>query len=435
MLRISKAVFAGVLGSLLLIGISGAGLRASAQDQAAAKPAYTTEEYNAFMKGHTETDTQQQIKLLDDFVAKYPSSALLVYVYNDYYNAYYKLKDYPKTIGYIDKLIALSTDKLDPTAAVHLRLARAQVFLAGAALPELAAPDQQTKAKEQAQQGLKDLAGLKKPDTTSDADWDKQKKQITGIFDSVIATAAYNTKDWNGAAEAYKTLIAEDPTDAGSWSRLGVALLQESTPQTLDGYWALAHAISMLKPPADQQLRAYLKNQVLRYQQVGCDNLADDEINQIVSLAATTPDRPSTWTLATSDDLTKARNDTANFIPWLKEGGDHGKLMWLATCGLDYPEVVAKVISVDAPDAGPIVLHLCTGATPEETEACKVANMEVKVADQPDAKRVQPDDGLRFEGTLVGYDANPFMLHWEKGKVNPEDIPEPGKKKPAKKGE
>ena len=49
--------------------------------------------------------------------------------------------------------------------------------------------------------------------------------------------------------------------------------------------------------------------------------------------------------------------------------------------------------------------------------------MEVKVADQPDAKRVKPDDGFRFEGTLVGYDQNPFMLHWEKGKVNPEDIP------------
>ena len=58
----------------------------SAQDQAAAKPAYTTEEYNAYMKAHTETDTQQKIKQLDDFVAKYPNSALLVYIYNDYYN-------------------------------------------------------------------------------------------------------------------------------------------------------------------------------------------------------------------------------------------------------------------------------------------------------------------------------------------------------------
>ena len=436
MMRIGKTVFAGVLGALLLIGISGTAMQASAQDQAAAKPAYTTEEYNAYMKAHAEADTQAQIKLLDDFTAKYPKSALLVYIYNDYYNAYYKLKDYPKTVEYIDKLVALGGDTLDPPSALRLRLARAQTFLAGAGLPEFAAPDQQAKAKDSAQQGLKDLAGIKKPDATSDADWDKQKKQITGIFDSVIATAAYNTKDWNGAADAYKTLIAQDATDAGAWSRLGISLLQESTPQTLDGYWALAHAISMLKAPNDAQLRGYLKNQILRYQQVGCENLVDDEINSMVTLAATTPDRPGTFTIPSNDDLTKARNDTANFIPWLREGGDHGKLMWLATCGLDYPEVVAKVISVDAPEGGQVVLHLCTGSTPEETEACKTADMDVKiVAEQPDAKRVQPEDGLRFEGTLIGYDQNPaFMLHWDKGKVNPEDIPEPGKAKPKKKG-
>ena len=89
---------------------------------------------------------------------------------------------------------------------------------------------------------------------------------------------------------------------------------------------------------------------------------------------------------------------------------------------------------MDAPDAGPIVLHLCTGATPDETEACKTANMEVKVPDQPDVKHVKPDDGLRFDATLVGYDANPFMLHWDKGKINPEDIPaaNDAKKRPVK---
>jgi tetratricopeptide (TPR) repeat protein len=436
--RIGKAAFAGVCGVFLLVAIPGAATRASAQAQQAApaqKPAYTTEEYNAYMKAKSDTDNQQKIKDLDDFVAKYPNSALLIYVYNDYYNAYYALKDYPKTIEYIDKLLAMNS-QLDPTSIFRTQLARAQTFLAGASLPELSAPDQQTKARDDAQEGLKDLAALKKPDNVSDADFQKQKAQITGVFDSVIATADYNVKDWNAAADAYKTLIAADPTDAGAWSRMGIALLQQNPPQTMPGYWALAHAISMLKPPADQQIRAYLKNQVLRYQQVGCENLVDDEINQMVTMAGSSPDMPSTFTIPSADDLTKARNDTTDFIPWLKEGGDHGKLMWLATCGLDYPEVVAKVISVDPPttDTGPVVLHLCTGATPDETEACKTADMVVNVVDQPDAKRVQPDDGLRFEGTLSGYDPNPFMLHWEKGKVNPEDIPEPGKAKPKKKG-
>ena len=432
MSRIGKAAFGVVLGALLMTGMSGAMTPVYAQDQAAQKPAYTTEEYNAYIKAHGETDPQQKIKQLDDFVAKYPNSALLIYIYNDYYQTYYALKDFPNTIKYIDKLLSLG-DKLDLTSQLNARLARAQTFNAGVSLPEINTPPQLSAARDSAQQGLTDLGNWQKPANVTDDQFAQQKKNITGVFDTVIATADYALKDWKASAGAYKTLVGIAPDDAASWARLGVSLLQENPPQTLDGYWAVAKAIS-LKPANEAQLRTYLKSQIVNYQQLGCDNLADDEINNMVTLAASSPDRPSTFTLPTSDDLQKSRADTANFLAYLRAGGDQGKMMWLATCGLEFPEVVAKVISVDAPDSGPIVLHLCTGATPDETEACKTPDMEVKVPDQPDAKRVKPDDGLRFDATLVGYDQNPFMLHWEKGKVNPEDIPAANdtKKRPVK---
>jgi hypothetical protein len=43
---------------------------------------------------------------------------------------------------------------------------------------------------------------------------------------------------------------------------------------------------------------------------------------------------------------------------------------------------------------------------------------------------------VRFTGTLTGYTQNPFMLTWDKAKINTEDLPEdkgPAKKGPAKK--
>ena len=43
---------------------------------------------------------------------------------------------------------------------------------------------------------------------------------------------------------------------------------------------------------------------------------------------------------------------------------------------------------------------------------------------------------VRFTGTLVGYTQNPFLLTWDKAKINAEDLPEekgPAKKGPAKK--
>jgi hypothetical protein len=43
---------------------------------------------------------------------------------------------------------------------------------------------------------------------------------------------------------------------------------------------------------------------------------------------------------------------------------------------------------------------------------------------------------VRFTGTLTAYTQNPFMLMWDKAKINTEDLPEekgPAKKGPAKK--
>jgi hypothetical protein len=66
-------------------------------------------------------------------------------------------------------------------------------------------------------------------------------------------------------------------------------------------------------------------------------------------------------------------------------------------------------------------------------EAATTANMDVKIVGQPEASRLQKDDGVRFAGTLVAFDPSPVMLHWDKAKVNPEDIPAEGAKhKPHK---
>src|SRR4051794_22327018 len=80
---------------------------AGAQGQDAAKPQYTMAEYNAYTAAQATKDPTAQIKALDDFVAKYPNSALLIYVYPLYFNAYSQLKNFPKVMEYADKTLAL----------------------------------------------------------------------------------------------------------------------------------------------------------------------------------------------------------------------------------------------------------------------------------------------------------------------------------------
>src|ERR1700722_15470548 len=76
----------------------------SANAQAAAQqdtkpPAYTMAEYNAFQAANAEKDPLTKIKLLDDFISRYPNSTLMVYVGQIYAQACGQLaqaKSYPQ---------------------------------------------------------------------------------------------------------------------------------------------------------------------------------------------------------------------------------------------------------------------------------------------------------------------------------------------------
>src|SRR6266852_3460752 len=90
-------------------------------------PAYTLPEYNAYQAAAKEPNPQQRIRLLDDFVAKYPSSTLLVYAYQTYYTTYNELKNYPKTIEYADRLLTFG-DKLDAGTQLQALYIRTLAF-------------------------------------------------------------------------------------------------------------------------------------------------------------------------------------------------------------------------------------------------------------------------------------------------------------------
>ena len=98
------------------------------------------------------------------------------------------------------------------------------------------------------------------------------------------------------------------------------------------------------------------------------------------------------------------------------------------------------MIEVTAPatDADPVVLKLAFVTSQAEFDAATTADMEVKVAGQPAAAKLEKDSLPHFTATLVSYDPAPaFLLHWEKGTVKAEDLPKeeekPVKKPPVRK--
>ena len=131
------------------------------------------------------------------------------------------------------------------------------------------------------------------------------------------------------------------------------------------------------------------------------------------------------FAIASAADLSAAQKEMTilTVITDLKAGGDKAKLTWLAACGLEFPEVLAKVIEV-APGTDAVVLKMAFVTSDAEFEAATTPNMEVRVVGQPEAARVEKDTAIHFTGTLTAYDPEPaFFLHWDKAKVKEEDIP------------
>jgi tetratricopeptide (TPR) repeat protein len=425
-----KRILMTVAAGLLLTLAAGA----AAQQQ----PAYTLQEYNAYQAAANEANAQQRVKLLDDFAAKFPQSTLLPYAYRLYFVTYYnELKNFPKTIEYADRLLALG-DQIDKGGRFEAIYTRSLAF--HSAFNDKMSAEDLRRAREAVLEGLRILNELPKPEQLSDAQFTEQKKGPAALFNYTAGFVALQQKDFRTAIGDFRRALELQPNDPVTYFRMGVAHLSMDPPEHQDGFWALARSVA-LKGPGEAQVRDYLRAQLRRYQQTACEAEIDKQLTELVTLAGGAARRPPDFRFPSSADLEAARSNP-NWITALKEGGPQAKVTWLAVCGLDFPEVVAKVIAVETGNAS-VILKVYSGATSEETEAATEPNMEVKVEGQPGVQRFQKDDFLRFSGTLSGYNPEPFLLQWTKGQVNPEDIPEeqaapgkrgkrPGKRPPAR---
>jgi hypothetical protein len=424
-----------VLAGLCLMGASAAKVAAQAGGAgAAAQPKYTMAEYNAYTAAANEKNPQAQLKLLDDFTAKYPSSTLLPYIYPLYYQNYAAQKNFPKVIEYAQKQLALP----GISAADQYQSYRAIAY----AYNNTPNPDPALAktAAQAAQDGIKAVQALPKPDGIDAGKFDDQKKAEVLNFEITAASAYMVAKDYQNAIQMYKTILGTNPDDFAANYNLGRASSALTPPQTLDALWYYARAATSknANPTQANQVKAYVPKVIGNYQgNTVCDALTQAETNELLQLASTSPERPASYKLYSTADLEQARQGMtiASVVTDLKAGGDKAKLTWTAACGLEFPDVPSKVISVDAgPDT--ITLKLAFITSDAEFEAATTPDMEVKIktTDQPDAAKLEKDAYARFTGTVESYDPDPaFMLHWDKAKVNEEDLPKPGKKPATRK--
>jgi len=405
------------------------------QDTGAKQQPYTMPEYNSEQACQSEKNPTTMAKCLDDFVAKYPNSNLLIYVYPLYIQAYGQLKDYPKVIAYAQKEESLG-DKIDATAKFNSYFTQAVAYTTLLGDPRFKNKEAQdpTLAKaivDAVGKGLTTLGTVKKPDNVAEDAWGAQVKQFKITLNTVGAQASTVLKDYPSVINFYKAVLAVNPDEPITNYSLGRTYLSLTPPQPMDAIWYVARAVSSKSATEAQvkQLTPYLRKLIENYQGgTVCDSITDSEQKELLQRAASSVDRPSSYNLPSSADLDTARKDMtiASVVADLKAGGDKSKITWLASCGLEFPGVPGKVIEVvpGAADSDPIVFKIAFVTSDAEFDAATTPNMDLKVVGQPEAKRVEKDGAVHFTGTLVSYDPDPaFMLHWEKGKIADEDIP------------
>lgn len=391
---------------------------------------YSQAEYNAEQAAAAEKNPAQQVKMLDDFVSKYPNSVLLTYVYPMYMQAYEQLKDYRKLIQATDKVVGLG-DKID--AATRFNAYYAHVVAYSTLLSSDKTVGQDLALAKSAQDavvnGLKTLDEVKKPDNVTDEAWAKQAQQFQQFrftMNSIGAQAATLQKDYQAAIGFYKAALAINPDEPITNYNLGKAYLSLTPPQSMDGFWYVARGAASKSATQTQakQLKDYLRKLIVNYQQASCDNLTDAELNEILQLAAGSAERPSSYSIPSNTDLEAARKDMTilSVDNDLKAGGDKAKVTWLAACGLEFPGVQVKFLEAVPGDS--ILLKVAFVTSEAEFDAATTPNMDVKIVGQPEAAKLEKDSVIHFTATLTTYDPDPaFMLHWDKGKVSDEDIP------------
>ena len=122
-----------------------------------------------------------------------------------------------------------------------------------------------------------------KPANQTDDQWATNKKAPTALFNYTAGIASAALKDYASAVTSFQAALAATPNDAVTYFHLGVAYLQMTPPQSLDGFWSLARSVA-LKGQGQDQVKAYLRAQIQNYQQTGCDNLVDDQILSLIHI-------------------------------------------------------------------------------------------------------------------------------------------------------
>ena len=380
-------------------------------------------EYNAYVGAIQQQDAGAKISGLEAFLAQYPNSVMKEDALEVLMKTYQAAGKQDKVIDTANRLLAANPNNV--TALVLL------------AYNERAA-QKWAEAKQHAERGLAAIPGMTKAEGVSDADFEKQKTQMTALLDSVAGFSALQLKDNATAEKDLRPAVEADPNNVENVYPYALACLTATPEDDVNGLFFIARAANLVKDPGGKaQITKFGHSKYVKY------HGSEEGWNDLLALTATAPLPPAGFTIKQYVPPTPA--EQAHDLVKDKTPADIKKLSfaeWQLVLSAGTPEDQDKVWSV-------------IKGVPMQMEATvlKAAPTELQIAasqDDIDAKRaditltmtgtippkLMPTEGgtLDFEGTPVSYTPSPFMMTMEKGALltkAPPPAKKPVHKRPA----
>jgi tetratricopeptide (TPR) repeat protein len=389
-------------------------------------------EYNAYITALNTTDPAAKGQAMEAFVAQYPNSIVKIDALEQAMGAYQQAGNQPKVEQIARQILQIEPNNVRALAIV--------VFIERNQIKD---PATGGKARTDAEKGLAELPNWKKPEGVSDADYEKMRNQMAGIFAGTAAFGALQQQDYPAAQKYYEQALKIDPSDLANNYQMAISLLQ-ANPMNPLGFWYGAKALSLAQTQNPQAFQAWSPYFVSKYKKYHGNT---DDWNQRIAAAATQTAPPanfvasiplaptpcdlaaqaaqqntvdqlsaSDWELVLScRDKTPANKAAAEQL-WTqlqaKEKNGEAKL-----------KIPVKVVAV--PDANSMEVALS-----EDNQAANKADMKVAM-EKPMTKPPAPGAMIDIIGVISEYTPDPFMFTMTKGEL---PVAKPVPKTPAKKG-
>lgn len=384
-------------------------------------------EYNAYVAAVQQADANAKISGLEAFLTQYPNSVMKNQALEILMGTYQQAGGQQKTPEAAAKFQQKTTDTAVKLVTADPCNVRALALLAyfdrlRAQGGDPNAAQLLADAEKYGQQGLDCLPKFNKPEGTSDADFQKMKDQMSGIFKAAIGIASLQKKDYAKAIESLRPVAEANPQDFSVVYPLALAYLTPPDPKTpldpanaVNGIWFAARAAAVAPPQVQAQIEKYARSQYVKY------HAGDDGWAEILAQAKANPVQPTNYTIKPAPTpaeqahkmVQETKPDKMDFATWefvLSNGSQEDQdAVWNAIKG--------KAVQMNGTVLKVAPTQFEIAASSDDIDA-KKSDITLNFEDTVPAKLLPKENAsLDFQGEPASYTPTPFMMVMEKGRL------------------